>query len=184
MRAMFLLLILVVPGTELFAADWFSVTGQEGKFRAEFPSGIVLGKREIPTKVGKLFMYSCTCSTQNGHVAFLVMYNDYPSSAIKNSTAKQILENVAKGVIKTKKGNVVKKNIPKMGSALGQYIIFKGIETRNGQNKKVVMHHRAYLHGNRLYQIMIYSDGKGTIKQADVEKFYQSFKILGMEKPK
>ncbi len=143
---------------------------QEGKFSILIPGTVKSDSQTIvlQNSLGSTTLYSYFVEAQNKYVAYMVMYNDYPSS-VDVSSPETVLTRARDGALKGGKATLISDKPVTLGGIPGRVFTCQGAE---GYFFEV--HH--YFIGHRLYQVMIV-----VFKGYDAmykDSFFDSFKIL------
>lgn len=76
--AVLILLLLCLSLQNVWAAGWKKFASAEGRFEAFLPIEPVKESSPIESGFGQTILHTFLCETDNGNVAYLVTYNDYP----------------------------------------------------------------------------------------------------------
>jgi hypothetical protein len=144
------------------SAGAFQFKDEEGKFSAQFPAEPALDKREGQSATGPHVHYTWEVDVEDRH--FSVTYTEYVTPPVKNYD-KNVM-----GLLAATKGRLIHQARIEQDGIDGREII-----TLLPDN--AVIRQRMFQVGNRLYQA-VYAGPYGTEKQAEVETFMASFKLL------
>jgi hypothetical protein len=151
---------------------WDTYTSKDGKYSVLLP-----GKPEKETEQKfesngvELTMHMAMIAPSNDLV-YLVAYNDYPEAAIAGADKDSMLDGVRDGDAKTFGGKVASEKKITLGKEKypgREILIEKPDEGR-------VYRSRAYIAGNRLYQVVIIAT-KDVATNKDTDKYLESFKL-------
>jgi hypothetical protein len=135
---------------------------EAGKFSARFPAEPSLDKREGQSATGPHVHYTWEVDVEDRH--FSVTYTEYSKAPVKNYD-KNVM-----GLLAATKGRLIHQ----------AKVVQDGIDGREIITllpDRAVIRQRMFQVGNRLYQA-VYAGPYGTEKQAEVETFMASFKLL------
>jgi len=143
-------------------------TSPDNSFRINFGGTPNDTSKKIITELGDIEMVSFTYE-KSATEAYMVAYSDYPSEAIKASSADDLLNGAKEGALTSQGGKLESE----------EKITLKGYP---GYNFKAVagtyyMCYRIFLKGNRLFQILIIKDGTYPAK-AEADAFMDSFELI------
>jgi hypothetical protein len=151
---------------------WETHTSKEGKYSVSFPGKPTVPAPDKPdSPVGELTVYKAQFTTAKGDQTYLVLYNDYPEAALAGTDKEAFLDGVRDGTQKTVGGKVASDKKITLGEKKypgRDFLIEKGSEP--------AYHARAYIVGNRLYQLVIMGP-KDAATGKDADKFLDSFKL-------
>jgi len=148
------------------AEDKFS--SKEGKYTIQFPGQPKESAQEVDTPAGKLKMF-ITLVEVNKDNGFLVIHNDYAVHPAKEK-AQTVLVAVRDGN-KGPTGKVIEDKEITYGTNMipgRAFLLEKG---------GVYIRARVYLHGKRLYQILVAGKKKEDVTSKGADKFLDSFEI-------
>lgn len=142
-----------------------------GGFRARFPKKPESDTKELALGAGGHTVTVTTVKAEHepSKTVFAVAYADYPES-YRQVPVKTVLDGVVNGM----KGNDGK--VDKISEALLGDDKVPGREFRITAEKKRVIHARLYLHGTRLYQVMVTGTSDKVPSDA-VKEFLNSFEL-------
>jgi hypothetical protein len=144
------------------AAAAFEFKDEAGKFSARFPAEPTLDKREGQSATGPQVHYTWEVDVADRH--FSVTYTEYTKAPVKNYD-----KNVMSLLAATKGKLIHQARIEQDG--------IDGREIVTLLPDRAVIRQRMFQVGNRLYQA-VYAGPYGTERQAEVETFMTSFKLL------
>lgn len=162
---MFLLVFLV--GCQ--QATWNEFKSPQGEFSILIPGTPTKQTRSVETPSGPLEAHMFLA--EQGDVAYMVAYSDYPTMVIRDRSSKLILDGARDGAVANAHGTLVRESVVSLNGNHGREL---EIEPAGG---KVTIQARIFLVGHRLYQVMVLTP-KGTDFTEDVRKFLDSFTLL------
>ena len=141
----------------------------EYQFKITFPTQVKIEEKIMDVPVGdeKLKLY--LVGVEGEKKAYLASYCDYPKDLIANADLDEMLENVMKGMLEGMKGKEKSTEKIKIQGHKGRELVFEIPEL------KVHGKARAFLHENRLYQVIAFEDNE---KPVHVDEFLRSFKLI------
>jgi hypothetical protein len=151
------------------AAAAFTLNSDEGRFTIELIDKPAFEKLHEKTAAG-YFVDRYQWLLDQGEVAWIVTYGDYPEADVKRLGAETMYDNGAKGSVDGVKGQLQKQE-PIQHSGVRGRELFVTVPEGN-----MVMRQRLFLVGTRLYQ-NVYVGPAGTERNGDVEVFFKSFEI-------
>jgi hypothetical protein len=144
-----------------------SFSSSEGRFSVQMPGAVQQRQKVHEFKDGKSANeYQFFVSTDQNHVAYMVMYNDIPSGPPAGDpqiVLMRIRDAIAKGKTLVSDSEISLNGTP------GRAIVVRGSDGMLNQ-----LH--AFLAGGRLYQLIVTAGSGYTADQADA--FMNSFKLL------
>ena len=143
-------------------AAGFDFKDETGRFSAQFPAEPSLDKREGQSATGPHVHYTWEVDVGDRH--FSITYTEYTKAPVKNYD-KNVM-----GLLAATKGKLIHQG----------KIVQHGIDGREIITllpDRAVIRQRMFQVGNRLYQA-VYAGPYGTERQAEVEDFMASFKLL------
>jgi hypothetical protein len=140
----------------------FDFRDEAGKFTAHFPAEPSLDRREGQSATGPHVHYTWEVDVDDRH--FSITYTEYTKAPVKNYD-----KNVMNLLAATKGKLIHQARIEQDG--------IDGREIITLLPDRAVMRQRMFQVGNRLYQA-VYAGPYGTERQAQVETFMASFKLL------
>lgn len=161
-------LVMALAGsTAALAQIWTEFRPEGGRYYVLMPGAPERSTEPVPLPDGRsVQMFQAVIETPNA--AFLSTYVDYPPELVTGSSPDKLLDNVRNG---SSKGHTLRneKRLTIAGNQGREYVIVRS----NG----VILVTRAFLVGNRLYQIIV--AGRAGIEQnPDTAKFLESFRLL------
>jgi hypothetical protein len=147
-------------------------TSAPGKFSIVSPIGLKESSQPISLPTGNrvdLHMYI----GEGAQAAYFASYADYPVKLVSDADPEAILDGVVQGQVSNTKGSRLVSATP---IAYGEYP-GRAIEIEAKQNgKTLIMRARAFLVGNRLYQLLTIQESAAR-DDGKSEKFFDSFKL-------
>lgn len=161
---------------------WISFESDTGRFSALFPETPRESLRSLSTSVGEINLHEF--SFEDRQRAYLILYADYPSEALVSSDAQQILDLAVDNWLEEHQAEAIERQTVQIAGHPGRavrYQLVNGLHVRG----------RAYLVGDRLYQIFaLYESDGDTIAndatdtpleagraEADAVQFVNSFRL-------
>jgi hypothetical protein len=151
------------------AAAAFTLESDEGRFTIELIEKPAFEKLHEKTAAG-YFVDRYQWLLDQGEVAWIVTYGDYPEADVKRLGAETMYDNGAKGSVDGVKGKLQKQG-PIQHSGVRGRELFVAVPEGN-----MVMRQRLFLVGTRLYQ-NVYVGPAGSEQNGDVDVFFNSFQI-------
>ena len=157
-------------------SGWKEYTSAEGGFSVIMPGNPTRQTQSVNTTAGAVDVIYFQGSQNSNQVNFTVSFADYPEDAVGSADEDAILDGVLTGQQQSLNAtNVTNTGKISLGSVPGRQATFN---IKQGSTSGVAIS-RAYLDGNRLYQILaIYATGKKPA-DSDLDTFFNSFKITG-----
>jgi predicted RNase H-like HicB family nuclease len=161
-------------GTPPAAIGWVDVISKDGKFEAKMPGQPEKSNMVEQTEVGPIlietYMYE-----ESATKVYIIGYNDYPSALMDGATEddlRQMLDDAINGATSSMGINIIEeKKTLDMDGTPG--LMVKGRSSVNSFHT----HYKAYLRGNRLYQVGILRDGSYPVdEKSDI--FFGNFKLV------
>ncbi len=152
------------------SAAAFTVQSDEGRFTVELAEKPAFEKLREKTDAG-YFIDRYQWLLDEGDVAWIVTYSDYPEADVKRLGAETMYDNAAKGAVAGVSGKL-RSQAPLQHSGVRGRELFVAVP-----DGKMVMRQRLFVVGNRLYQ-NVYVGPDGTERNGEVEVFLNSFRIL------
>jgi hypothetical protein len=140
-------------------------TSSSGRFSVQFPSTPTKSSEPITLPDGSSVSLH-VFSVEDSSVAYIVMYNDFPSSYIdddRQTFLKEMVDAMAKGT----DGTLDSDSAIDLNGDPG-----RSFSLTTGKGEKYTINF--YLHGKRLYRVM----AVGSPDPANMQQFLQSFQIL------
>ena len=159
--------LLVLIGCQQ-APTWEEFTSAQGGFTVLMPGTPTEQKRTAKTASGSIDAHIFL--VDQGDVAYMVAYSDYPDTMLQERTPKLILDGARDGAVAHAKGRLLSESIVSMNDHQGREV---RIERLGG---KVTITARIFLVRRRLYQVMVLMP-KDHASSKDVKKFLDSFGI-------
>jgi len=150
-------------------AGWIEFTSSEGGFAVSTPSKISDTAVALDSDVGPIVMH--TFMAKKGNFIYGVSYADYPEGLFENTGVTEILDGASSGAVEKINGTLISEEKINIGDHPGRDIKVASAD------KKLVMHMRIYLVGNRLFQVSagyLASDAESP----DILRFLKSFRLL------
>jgi hypothetical protein len=145
---------------------------EAGRYRAQFPNKPKTETKELALGGGQTATVTTDRSDgPSSQAVFAVTYTDYPET-FREVPAKTILDGVRDG-LKGADGKVTKDEEVSLGDGPDR---LSGREFRVVAGSKVI-HARVFLHGRRLYQVMV-TEAKDAVRASAIEDFFRSFEIV------
>lgn len=151
------------------SAAAFTLNSDEGRFTVELAEKPAFEKLREKTAAG-YFVDRYQWLVDQGDVAWIVTYGDYPEADVRRLGAETMYDNGVKGSVEGVKGTL-RNQAPVQHSGVRGRELFVFVP-----EGKMVMRQRLFLVGNRLYQ-NVYVGPDGTERNGDVEVFFKSFQI-------
>jgi serine/threonine protein kinase len=147
--------------------EWQEFSSQEGRFSVMMPGKPQPEAMDTGSGItgGKIF------TVDTGGIFYGVAYSDYESNIVSGQTTDQLLNGAKEGVLYNTEGDLLSDNEIWIDS-------YPGKELRVQAPDNMLLRQRLYLVENRLYQVIIVTDNE-TAYAADIDKFVQSFKLIG-----
>lgn len=165
-RSVFVFLLVFLVGCQ--QATWEEFRSSEGKFSVLMPGRPTKQIRSVKTPSGALDAHMFL--VEQGNVAYMVAYSDYPAIVIQDRPAKLILDGARSGAVRNAQGKLVGESQISLDGHQGREL---DIETTEG---KTVIKARIVLVGHRLYQVMVLTR-KEQASSEEVKKFLDSFTL-------
>ncbi len=144
-------------------SGWRNYVSPLGKYSVDFPGNPKIEKQMQPTAVGMIDIHAAAVEPRPNN-ALMVMYNDYPSSPLFDTSAA--LNGAGQGW--QTQGTVLSQSDIRLDG-------HRGIEIRFKANSPSAFRMvRLYMVGNRMYQLIYAGD---SIPEADVQRFMDSFRV-------
>jgi hypothetical protein len=155
--------------------NWQTLNPPDGRYSVELPGQPKATSQEVPTDVGSVTAYVQSCELQRGHVAYGVMFADYPADIIRAADPEELLRGVQEGSIQ---GAMDTSQIEsELAEPFQGYPSrrFKVSGTKDGV--KAQMECRIVLVDNRLYQQILAESAGHEVPDASQARFFDSLKI-------
>lgn len=151
---------------------WDQFTSPEGKFSILMPSNRERKTQVSTTSAGPIDVISFQGG--NDDASYTVSYADYPEEVVKNAEAAAIMKGVLGGQVKGLGGTISgeEKELT-LGAVPGRTATFK--MSSGGVGGTAIS--RVYLAGNRLYQLILIHADSAKPSDADINTFFDSFKV-------
>lgn len=152
--------------------EFFNFNSPDGTFKASFPwAGPFIRTRTQGTPFGQV---TDTCyEVVSGSKSASVYVSDWSGPQQKNANLEEVASTGANAVAQSFGGAVAKNT----RTAFGENVIREVTIDFPGRAGQGPAYFRYYIHGRRLYTVAILID-RGTVPDADRDKFFDSFKIL------
>lgn len=155
------------------AEEWKEFRSQEGRFSVLLPGTPTEGKESVDTALGPIEVHKFMIQVSS-ELACGVVYNDYPEAIVWQVNQAQLLDIVRDGVVQSVQGKLrSERKVPLTSSPVREIVVDVGEEG--------TIRARLYLVEQRGYQVMAIT-GHNKESSKDVEKFLDSFKLLGQTK--
>lgn len=146
---------------------------EAGKYEVMFPGTPTPTDQTVPSLIGDLPFHMDMYEDANGAVG--VSYNDYPAEVIAAGDPKQLLNDALNGA--TSQMSLDKEDSKVEGEFMGYPSIdYKGYSSTSNYHNV----YKLVLKDNRLYQVMMLSDGHYPSETA-INNFMGTFKLTGLE---
>ena len=140
---------------------------KEGKYSVTLPKAPTETAQEVPTAAGKIKTFIASVEVRKD-LAVIVLYNDYPDAVVKMSKTSDLLDRVRDG-FKGANGKISDEKEIAQGKIPGRtYLVDK-------ENNFAQV--RAFLNGNRLYQVIVIGSKKEDATSPEAKKIFDSFEI-------
>lgn len=154
-------------------AGWIDFSDKDGKFSVKMPGQPQKTSQVEPTEVGdiliEMFMYE-----ESATKIYIVGYNDYPSVLFEDATDEDIaqtLDDVLMGATSAVGLDIIEEKTDlDLDGTMG-----KMVKAKSSTNS-FHAHYKAYMVGNRLYQVGMIRDGSYPMDEKS-ETFFGSFKL-------
>lgn len=155
---------------------WNQLNSTEGKFSILMPGNPQKQSQTVNASGQNIdvISYQATQNEQNTQVIYNVSYSDYSNEVIQSSEPNSILQGVINGQTKGINGVSQEEKAVTLGSYPGRQNTFK-FTSSTGVNGNGMG--RAYLAGNRLYQLLVAYPEDKKPADSDLNAFFDSFKI-------
>lgn len=151
--------------------QWTSFTPDKGGFSVSMPGQPKPNMQTLNTPAGDMNTYFYTSTLEGGKINYTVSYVDLPQG-MTQMPADLLLEAIGSGLTGDERVKVLNEQVINLESYPGR--AFK-IESQN----RAIVHHRAYLVKQRIYQIAVeVPAAQEKTLSSDVERFLNSFKLL------
>jgi hypothetical protein len=164
----FLALALARPVAAQPAAKWSEFKSRACRCSALLPGSPREQKQTYPTEVGPVDATLYILEVDEGKVAYLVGYNDYPKDKVKGFDKQKMLDGAKKGAVNNVQGKLVAEKTIELSGFPGLEI-----EVDAGASKVFV---RIVVAEERLYQALVVMPAAAT-RPAHVRKFLDSIKL-------
>lgn len=148
--------------------NWRELRSQAGHFHALMPGKTKMEHSSINTDVGVVDMYYWS-ATQNPF-SFVIMYADYPPSAVKDQDPQKMLANARDGAIANVAGTLLSDKNITLDNHPGREIRF------SAQEEKSMGIARLFLIRNRLFILICITDRRNIFSPA-ITHFFNSFTL-------
>jgi hypothetical protein len=148
---------------------WHEFRSTEGAFAVSMPGEPIPSTQSSATAAGPISVKTYTLRLDDGRVAYMVAYNDYPKTMIEGSDAKAILERVVMGAL-GENGKVSSQK----AVALGPH---QGVDISATVKDGLEYSSRFLLVNERLYQVSVVNQPQA-LAANDRTRFMNSFKLL------
>ncbi len=150
---------------------WQDFDCPEAACTMQFPSKPTKEVREIKTVLGKQKLAIYAVELEQGRLAYLFSFTDYPPGFGKLATPEKALDGAREGMLKAVSGKLVREEKIKIDGFPGRYLVYSGQQ----DNQTYTGNAKVYLVGDRLYQLQVLGF-PGAFNQANADKFFKSFK--------
>lgn len=155
---------------------WKQFTSEDGNFTVLFPEIPEDDAQNVDTELGQIKMHTFMHEISSTEI-MMIAYSDYPTAFIESTTADELLANGKSGGLGSLFTNpVMDEDVHIKFRDKYEAVKFKAHEEGGG----FYVNYLIILKGNRVYQLAKLRDGSYS-SQANVEKFYSSFKFLDDE---
>ncbi len=155
------------------AQEWEETVSQEGAFKVLLPKGAQSSVQDVKTDVGTIRQHFLLVEVENGNLAYLVGYADYPEDHIRRTGPETLLSNGQRGLVRHYNGTLDKDFSISLSGHPGKEIHGSGTE----EGVPVYFSRRSYLVGNRLYSILALRMRQDLDLKA-VHKLFASFALI------
>jgi hypothetical protein len=166
--SLFPVLLMAALAVPALADDAYTSTS--GKYSISFPGKVKETVQEVLLPDGAKTKVFSAMHEASATKVFVTTYSDYDEASAKSMPPKKLLENARDGGAKG--GNLVEDKEITFGADKipgREYLIAKG---------PFFMRFRAYLRGNRLYQVGVVAGTKEEVMAPDANAYFESFKLL------
>lgn len=152
-------------------SEWQSFTSTDGNFSLLLPKTPREAKQELQTEIGNVPMKMF--STENGIMAYLAMYADYPVIFDTPSAIKSSLDGSRDLMLSRRNGQVISERDINYGKFPGRE--FKAKTDQGVLTARIILvHQRSYV----LMAIVPLANDDNFPQAKDAEKYFDSFKLL------
>ncbi len=173
-----LLVLLLVVASLLSAcgggpAEWKSFSSDTGGFSVSVPGTFKESTQSVSTALGSIDMH--IFMLDQGNVAYMVSYADYPEEFVKQADANVILDGARDGSLKNVSATLDTKQDITLDGSPGREFTGTVPDSQSMPGGGSVKS-RIYLAKSRLYQLLVMT-AKGKEAAADPDQFMASFKL-------
>ncbi|MBL8798235.1 MAG: hypothetical protein JNM56_30355 [Planctomycetia bacterium] len=173
-RVLLCLTLAALAGPALGQADkgWKDLSPKGGGFSVKMPGEPKENSQQLDAGGGKLEIRTYTLEV-NQNLVYVVAYNQMPTDANKIGDAdkKKILDGAREGMLNNIKGKLLKEANITLDKNAGRDWQFDALQG------KMYGRSRAFLVGDRMYQVMVMGEDKGVMTNKDTETYLASFKL-------
>jgi hypothetical protein len=149
---------------------WKEFTSRDGGFSVRMPKTPTEQTKSLKSPFGPVDVTMFQAISPKDGLLYQVAYNDFPAFLVQLADADDVLKAIPGGVAQGVNGKVLSNDKVKLGDHPGREF---EIEVFGGQG---VVHGRAYLVKDRLYQVMVIAP-KDAADSPDINRFLDSFKL-------
>jgi TonB family protein len=170
-----LTLLLLSPNTSQMSS-WLEFSTRAGNFKVNMPILTEWTKGTEKTDFGPLDYHSIQAA-DNNLVLYMVGYSDYPKEALQKLTLDNIVEQTCNRMLADGKTKIFNESPVSLGVYPGRAFTFetKGSSPDEPEIRAI---NRFYFVNNRLYRLSVVVAKGRKIDPVDVEKFFDSFKLI------
>lgn len=158
--------------TTALAAEWVPFASETGRFKSLFPVEPVASARKLPVGMSEIDYHSFVAVTAKGSIIYTINYSDYPSD-IPAAEQQRFLAGARDATLRGLKGKLAADTELKVLGHSGREFTI----VAENEKKPVLFHTRAFVAGNRMYQLQIVRMGNTPLDLADAIRFFAHFEL-------
>jgi hypothetical protein len=157
----------LVAGTAS-ADEWKEFVSKTGRCAVTMAGTPTETKQTFDTDAGPVEATLYMLEADNGFVAYLMGFNDFPAELVAKSDPQTMLDGARDGAVRNVGGKLIEEKKISIEGHPGRYLKVSAEDN--------LVFARVYLVKNRLYQALVVFPTK-TLRQGDVDKFLTSFRL-------
>lgn len=169
-------------GSMLPAPPADAFTSKPGRFSISIPEGFSdpeLETNNIPSEIGKIKLYMYTSVNETQGVC-LVGYSDIKSITMTDELKEEMLEGAKEGALSNMNATLEGEESIMLDGHPGRSIRF----TTDSEDTQMRGRMDYYMVDNRLYQVGFIEIANSALDGADVQEYFNSFKLISAAKKK